>query len=81
MRIFNPFKPHICEFRTGDFAVRKLALLGWEYLDADAKRFPDTWWSRGYANHAATTCPEFAVDRLKTYYEYKNKPFSKLYAY
>jgi hypothetical protein len=81
MRIFNPFKPHICEFGTGGFAVRKLTCLGWGYLDASTKNYYDFWWSKRCAKYAVTVYPEFAVDRLRTYYEYKNKPFSKLYAY
>jgi hypothetical protein len=31
--MLNPFKPHIVEFDRGGFAVRRLGLLGWRYLD------------------------------------------------
>lgn len=83
MRIFNPCKPHICEFSTGGYAVRKfqLSTLRWVYLDTDYKFYPKQWWPKAHAYHACTGSPELAVDRLKTYYNNINKPFSKLYAY
>lgn len=82
MRIFNPFKPHICEFATGGFAVRRfsLAFLSWEYLDRDTIRFSHTWWDKRFAHYALYTDPSYAVDRLKVLYARK-PPFSKLYAY
>ena len=76
MRIFNPFKPHICEFGTGGFAVRAFRNFGWAYLDRDAH----TWWyAQSNAVYALFTTPEFAAQRIVEYY--KHKPFSKLYAY
>ena len=34
MKFYNPFKPHVCQFTNGKFAIRKLSIpLGWVYLD------------------------------------------------
>ena len=33
MQIYNPFKPHLCQFSNGLYGVRKLSLDGWAYFD------------------------------------------------
>jgi hypothetical protein len=46
MKLYNPFKPHYCEFGDGQFGMRKLSLIfpfsGWLYLDTDDMHF----WSK-----------------------------------
>lgn len=46
-RFYNPFKLHICQLMNGKYAVRKLTLIGWEYLDStshNGKR-DNYWWT------------------------------------
>ena len=85
MRIFNPFKPHICEFITGGYAVRKFSIIymGWRYLDKDTKGFHNQWWGKSNARYTLCTTPIDAIDLLREHYVIINKPkkFSKLYAY
>ena len=40
MKFYNPFKKHIAYNPTYGYCVRRLRLLGWEYLDPDCK----FWW-------------------------------------
>ncbi len=41
MKLYNPFKPHYCQFGDGQFGLRKLSLrdVGWSYLDTGDMRF------------------------------------------
>lgn len=42
MKLYNPFKPHFCEFGDGQFGMRRLSffpLNGWTYLDTCDMRF------------------------------------------
>lgn len=39
MKLYNPFKPHIVEF-DGWYYVRKLTLIGFQYLD----QYEYYWW-------------------------------------
>ena len=32
--MFNPFKPHIVQLYTGDYAIRKLQGFLWVYIDS-----------------------------------------------
>lgn len=47
MKLYNPFKPHLVQFANGKFAMRRLRLLGFEYMDkwpeADGRIF-NYWW-------------------------------------
>lgn len=41
MKFYNPFKPHIVQFGSGKYAVRRLTLLvGYQYIDRDTTY----WW-------------------------------------
>ena len=45
--MYNPLKPHIVEFVSTGFAVRRLTLMGWRYLDNHKyvhKNEPSFWW-------------------------------------
>ena len=45
-RFYNPFKPHICQFNTGEYSVRRWSFLGWEYIDTDITGYyAGYWWS------------------------------------
>lgn len=45
MIFYNPFKPHIVEFRSGGFAVRRLTLLsGWRFFDSQKPKPDYFWW-------------------------------------
>lgn len=42
MKLYNPFKPHYCEFGDGQFGMRRLSyfpLNGWRYIDTCDMRF------------------------------------------
>lgn len=53
---YNPFRPHIVEFDSGIFAVRRLRIFGWEYYDNQKIRKDDYWWT------------PFADQKAKQYY-------------
>lgn len=44
MKFYNPFLPHVVEFRNGTYAVRKLSIfwMGWCYKDLKTNK--DYWW-------------------------------------
>jgi hypothetical protein len=46
-KVFNPFKPHIVEFASGKFAVRKFKFPFWRYYDNQTSKLnnKDYWWS------------------------------------
>lgn len=62
-RLYNPFKPHVCQLVTGKYAVRKLSVFGWEYLDRVDR---DQWWiiRERAAYCAAFSTKEEAIARL-----------------
>lgn len=73
MKFYNPFKPHVCQFNNGKFAIRKYELfLGWVYLDQfDSETH---WWhSPSFALDYAT-----ADDPSKLKYP-SNAPLSSKY--
>lgn len=87
--MYNPFKPHICQFHNGKYGVRRARafwwLLFWEYLDAvesTASDNPDPyWWSgpksalRWSAFPTLTEAQEALVAHRRKLYNTKN--FSK----
>lgn len=58
MKFYNPFQPHVVEFSSGMFAVRKLTKLGWKYYDNQRLGQDDYWWWMEHSRH-------FLVDNLK----------------
>lgn len=44
-KFYSPFVPHIVEFPSGKFAVRKW-LFGWKYYDSQKAKREDYWWSK-----------------------------------
>lgn len=79
MIFWNPFKPHIVEFGTGGFAIRKLTWAGWTCLSTYTSN--NTWMLTRYfiEQYCVYSKSEDAVARLAKYN--KRKPFWKLYAY
>lgn len=47
LSFYSPFIPHIVEFPSGKFAVRKwrLASFGWAYYDSQKFKKDDHWWT------------------------------------
>lgn len=45
MKLYNPFKPHLVQFKNGKYAVRRYCFpFGWAYRD---KTFDDkSWWAK-----------------------------------
>jgi hypothetical protein len=43
LNFYSPFVPHIVEFPSGRFAVRKW-LFGWKYYDSQKFKKDDYWW-------------------------------------
>lgn len=41
MKIYNPFKPHLCKNSDGTYSVRTLSFYGWLKRDINQ----DYWWS------------------------------------
>jgi hypothetical protein len=41
----NLFKPHIVQFSDGKYAIRRLTILGFEFLDSFAGADDDWWWN------------------------------------
>ena len=39
MKLYNPFKPHICKNADGTYSVRKLTIIGWNKAGEDYY-----WW-------------------------------------
>jgi hypothetical protein len=41
MKLYNPFKPHFCQFGDSRFGMRKLSVFapGWTYLDTNDMRY------------------------------------------
>jgi hypothetical protein len=82
---YNPFKPHIAQLRDGDFAVRKLNILGWEYLDSWGDvliEYSDFWWRRenNILKYTTHQTKELALERLEYHRkckEAKKEKFSK----
>jgi hypothetical protein len=77
-RFYNPFKPHICQLINGKYAVRKLTLIGWEYLDStssNGKRY--NYWcivEGSILQYCSNNLKMEAESRLNEY----NKPKPKL---
>lgn len=42
-KVFNPFKPHIVEFASGKFAIRKFTWC-WKYYDNQRGKSDEYWW-------------------------------------
>jgi hypothetical protein len=77
--MYNPFKPHLCQFNNGTYGIRKLSALFWIYLDADDYR--SYWWyGQPYVMRWATfptltkAQEALAAHQLKTH---NTKNFSK----
>ena len=43
-KFYSPFVPHVVEFPSGKFAVRKW-MFGWKYYDNQRLKKHDYWWT------------------------------------
>ena len=61
---YNPFKPHIVEYRPGRFTIRKLSIehLGWAYKESNGDFYISNY---GYARN---------LDEAKERLAYKKPP-------
>jgi hypothetical protein len=72
MKFYNPFKAHVVLLvSTGRFAVRKLTLIGWKYLDLDGSY----WWvTPEYVwKHCGALNKDNALNALVLHKQYKDR--------
>lgn len=50
-RVYNPFIPHIVQFKNGKYAVRRMTIFGWFYCD---KNDYTEWWPIEFAKKYCT---------------------------
>ena len=50
LNLYSPFVPHIVEFPSGKFAVRRWSLFsfGWVYYDSQKFKKEDYWWTQSH---------------------------------
>ena len=76
--MYNPFKAHLAQLRNGFYAIRRLTLIGYEFLDCAPKTY---WWQSEYyvLQHCKFNTIGEAQIRLEQYQaQVKNrKQFSK----
>jgi hypothetical protein len=75
--MYNPFKPHICQFNNGTYGIRRLSGFLWVYLDkAEAVKILNApfWWyvKEWVLQHCTFDTKESARATLVIYT--KNKP-------
>ena len=68
-KFYNPFKPHIVEFDSGTFAVRKLGRIGWYYYDNQKVKKDDYWWTPMAGDNASRYYVVDSLDMAKTLLE------------
>jgi len=57
MKFYNPYKPHIAQFKDGKFAVRKLTNSGWGFISHDLRDdYDDYWWCVAENIHKHAKC-------------------------
>jgi hypothetical protein len=77
MKLYNPFKPHFCQFGDGQFGMRKLSLAGWAYLDTSDMGF---WLRAAYTGSRHTdlvALKRLVTDRTESTQRGKNKNKSR----
>lgn len=68
MKIYNPFKAHIIQFEDGSFAIRKLNLFYFVYLNKNPK--DNYWWMlKIYRNYFLFDNYEDCKKRYLKYFE------------
>ena len=83
--MYNPFKPHICQYHNGSYGIRRSKLFLWEYLDALESINEDNpdpyWWTtpKAAVRWATFSSLTKAQQALATYHrtQHNTKNFSQ----
>lgn len=70
MKLYNPWKPHGVQFTNELYAVRKLTVLGWQYLDNNINQC-SFWWSCPV--HTLKYATQFTLDQAQALLDSLNK--------
>jgi hypothetical protein len=81
MKLYNPFKPHICQNSDGSYSVRKLTALGWSKLSSfgtlwqvEANLYCHFSAQEAVALFEKVTCPKIILrDKYVSVYDLKAK--------
>lgn len=70
--MYNPFRPHLVEFNN-TWAIRKLTVIGWQYLGSQRPKPNNYWWSKPYSHYYAHPTEAQARQAYQTWLTLKQR--------